>query len=395
MKEFVTSSPTTGAAANADSTPTATANRNGTDDGSFALTVTNIDAGRYKITGTVPSGYLKGDVVNVSVAATCSAVAGKAVVDTFVVDSKRIGDLNDIAATAVVSNGAITTNGSGKVSGVVLTDTVTTYTDNTPQTGDAFARIGAAGAGLTAVGDTAGTTSLLARLTSTRATNLDNLDAGISTRSTYAGADTPGTTTLLGRLTALRSGYLDNLSAGAVALHSDVAALSIPSTAAIAAAILVTPAQKLVTDASGFVTTSNPATGGSSVTEATIWAYSTRALTDKAGFSASATNLPSDYQQRGVAVTLPTLPPVTVGANNDKAGYALDLSQAGITFRDQGSVADSEFTVGDALAAAICAATGREQVSDASYLVKSPSEGTTVRTFAITLNGNGKPVARD
>jgi hypothetical protein len=58
--------------------------------------------------------------------------------------------LNDIAATAVVSAGAITTS-AGKVSGVILTDTLTTYTGNTVQTGDSFARIGAAGAGLTAI----------------------------------------------------------------------------------------------------------------------------------------------------------------------------------------------------------------------------------------------------
>jgi hypothetical protein len=38
---------------------------------------------------------------------------------------------------------------ANKVNGVVLTDTVTTYTGNTPQTGDSYARIGAAGAGLT------------------------------------------------------------------------------------------------------------------------------------------------------------------------------------------------------------------------------------------------------
>lgn len=40
---------------------------------------------------------------------------------------------------------------TNKVQGVVLTDTVTTYTGNTPQTGDTFARIGANGAGLTAI----------------------------------------------------------------------------------------------------------------------------------------------------------------------------------------------------------------------------------------------------
>ncbi len=51
----------------------------------------------------------------------------------------NITGFNDIAATAVVSSGAITTSG-GKVSEVALVDTLTTYTGNTPQTGDAFAR---------------------------------------------------------------------------------------------------------------------------------------------------------------------------------------------------------------------------------------------------------------
>jgi hypothetical protein len=97
-KEFTTASPTTGAAQNADSLPVATANRNGTDDGTFALTVANIDAGRYKITGTIPAGYVKGDVLNVTVAATVGGVAGKAVVDTRVLDSKRVGDLADTPA---------------------------------------------------------------------------------------------------------------------------------------------------------------------------------------------------------------------------------------------------------------------------------------------------------
>jgi hypothetical protein len=38
---------------------------------------------------------------------------------------------------------------TNKITGVVLTDTVTTYTGNTPQTGDSFTRIGATGSGLT------------------------------------------------------------------------------------------------------------------------------------------------------------------------------------------------------------------------------------------------------
>lgn len=78
---------------------------------------------------------------------------------------------------------------TNKVQGVVLTDTVTTYTGNTPQTGDSFARLGApvgaslsadiaaveaqtddigvAGAGLTALGDA----------------RLANLDAAVTTRA--------------------------------------------------------------------------------------------------------------------------------------------------------------------------------------------------------------------
>ncbi len=38
---------------------------------------------------------------------------------------------------------------SGKIDGLILADTVTTYTGNTVQTGDSFARIGATGSGLT------------------------------------------------------------------------------------------------------------------------------------------------------------------------------------------------------------------------------------------------------
>jgi hypothetical protein len=64
-----------------------------------------------------------------------------------------------------------------------------------PQTGDAFARLGLNGAGLTVLGDA----------------RIANLDAAVSSRSTYAGADTAGTTTLLARLTVPRAANLDFL----------------------------------------------------------------------------------------------------------------------------------------------------------------------------------------
>src|SRR6185312_2868899 len=76
--EFVTSSFSTGAATNADSTPTGTLVVNGVDNAA-TVTVTNIDTGRYKAAVTLPTLAI-GDVVELSVAATVSTVAGKGIV---------------------------------------------------------------------------------------------------------------------------------------------------------------------------------------------------------------------------------------------------------------------------------------------------------------------------
>lgn len=70
----------------------------------------------------------------------------------------------------------------GAISNVVLTDTLTTYTGNTPQTGDSFARIGATGSGLTSLAPSA-TALSTAQWTNPRAALLDNLDAAITTRA--------------------------------------------------------------------------------------------------------------------------------------------------------------------------------------------------------------------
>jgi hypothetical protein len=59
--------------------------------------------------------------------------------------------------------------------------TLTTYTGNTPQTGDSYARIGATGSGLTSLAP-ASTALSTVQWTNTRASNLDNLDAAVSGR---------------------------------------------------------------------------------------------------------------------------------------------------------------------------------------------------------------------
>lgn len=97
----------------------------------------------------------------------------------------------------------------------------------------------------------------------------------VGSRSTYAGgaADTNAAaikakTDLItqdavdgaARMTGPRATIIDGLGDPAVIVQQDV-----PTAAEVAAAILVTPAQKIVTDINGKVTTSNPSTAPSQV----------------------------------------------------------------------------------------------------------------------------------
>jgi hypothetical protein len=101
--EFTTCRFDTGIVADADLTPIATATRNGADDASFSLAAAKLDTGRYAVSGVIPATYVSGNSVRISVAATVGGVAGKAVIDGFVVDAKRISDLNDAAAAPSAS----------------------------------------------------------------------------------------------------------------------------------------------------------------------------------------------------------------------------------------------------------------------------------------------------
>src|SRR5438045_2012542 len=85
--EFTTTHPVTGGAADADTTPTATATRNGANDPSFALTVTHLDLGVYVIAGTLPATYQSGDFVQIRVTVTVAGITGTGVVDRFQIDA--------------------------------------------------------------------------------------------------------------------------------------------------------------------------------------------------------------------------------------------------------------------------------------------------------------------
>lgn len=110
--QFTTQHSETGLATNAYTLPTAIATRNGTDDASFVLTVTNMATGRYKITGTIPANYIAADIVQIVVEATVNTINATAIIDQFTIDTKRISDLNDfdVATQAVIIDSAFINN---------------------------------------------------------------------------------------------------------------------------------------------------------------------------------------------------------------------------------------------------------------------------------------------
>jgi hypothetical protein len=132
--------------------PTVTISKNGASFGSPSGAVTEVGKGWYKVAGNATDTATLGPLALDATAATAdpsdalypivavnpqSTAYGLSLAKT-----TNITGFNDIAASAIVSSGAITTS-SGAVSTVTTTGTLTTYTGNTPQTGDSFARLGA------------------------------------------------------------------------------------------------------------------------------------------------------------------------------------------------------------------------------------------------------------
>lgn len=179
-----------------------------------------------KILGTASAGvagYVGLDWSHVNAPTSTVALSGTTIGTATNVTTKLAVSL---AATDVTGNlpadlQTIKTQAVTAAAPVTVLASVGTAATSTAQTGDSFARIGAAGAGLTALGDT----------------RLANLDAAVSTRSTYAGADTAGTTTLLGRLTTGRATNLDNLDAAVSTRLATAGYTTPPTTAAIATAL--------------------------------------------------------------------------------------------------------------------------------------------------------------
>ena len=83
----------TGTLATPGTPPTAVLTRNGTDDVAVTCTVTSISVGRYKVGGSIPSGYVAGDVCQVVFNATVGGISGSNVIGEFVVDTAYVSDV--------------------------------------------------------------------------------------------------------------------------------------------------------------------------------------------------------------------------------------------------------------------------------------------------------------
>lgn len=174
--EFVTTNYTTGAAANADSTPTGTLYVNGTADAA-SVTVTNQSTGLYKAAVTLPT-LAVGDIVSIVISATVNSVAGKGKIWE---DTKDVfaGAIPDVAAGGsgglVIAGSNAATTFSGLTTGALSCTTVTisgavalqstlAITGTTTFTGAITASNGSnsiSGVSLTSAGNAAVATSVL------------------------------------------------------------------------------------------------------------------------------------------------------------------------------------------------------------------------------------------
>ena len=121
-----------------------------------------------RVVATAANGYATG--TNYQLVLTAGTVGGTSVVG-YVIGSFSIEARS--ALRPATADRTLDVTAASKVNGVVLVDTLTTYTGNTVQTGDSFARIGATGSGLTSLA----TPTNITAGTITTVTNLTNLPA--------------------------------------------------------------------------------------------------------------------------------------------------------------------------------------------------------------------------
>jgi hypothetical protein len=210
-------------------------------------------------------------------------------------------------------------------------------------------------------------------------------------------ASVTGSVNNLTNLPSIPAGWLTAAGIAAAALNGkgDWNTTTPPTSAAIATAVWTD------TTAGDFTTASSPGKilvaqlgGAFSTTSSSIYSTASLANAPTGGSAPTVTQIRTEIdanstQFAAIKAKTDNLPasPAAVGS-----AMTLTLSQSGLTVRALDAIADSSLTVGDALVAALCGAAGKESVSGTSYTVKTPSTGTTIRTF--TLDSSSAPTSR-
>ncbi len=251
----------------------------------------------------------------------------------------------------------------------ILVDTVTTATTatnltNAPSAGDFTATMktslnaatpavtvsdktgfSLSSAGLQAIWDAL--TSALTTAGSIGKLLIDNINATISSRSTYAGGDTAGTTTLLGRLTSGRATNLDNLDAAV--------------------------STRLAT--SGYTSPDNTGIAAAESAAASAASSSSSALSNTTAIKAKTDNLPASPAAVGSAMTL------TTGERDSIATAFLKLDWTGIT----GEAARSCLN-------ALRFLRNKWSVSTGTLTVTKENDTTTAWTGTVTTDPTAEPI---
>jgi hypothetical protein len=237
-RRFCLANPSTGAASNADSTPTGTLLANGSAMAASVVISAGGSTGEYNASFTIPSGQAVGDQMDLEVAATVGGVTGRAVVWRDVVDATVNSRLAPTTAGRTLdvdtSHKAPATLASTDVTGNLPADLKAMSGGDGGKVDALRAAIGAnvvaaSGNWLTTLGANAPAGWINAAAVAAAALN------GKGDWSTHTAADVRSEmdanstqlAALTARLTAARAGYLDNLNVGgAVASHADILALN-------------------------------------------------------------------------------------------------------------------------------------------------------------------------
>lgn len=112
----ITTANISGVSTNTDATPLCNMVKNGSDDQSVNIFVNNVDIGRYVISGSIPSNYLKGQSIGVIVSGYISSSLAKQYISLGQLDSKYVGDL--VGPGGYVDANVVTISGQQVAPGV-------------------------------------------------------------------------------------------------------------------------------------------------------------------------------------------------------------------------------------------------------------------------------------